>query len=401
MVQQTIEEHDVSPQNVYNMDESGFAIGSTQGACVIIDSRIRSQFQARPGRQEWVTVIECICGDGTVIPPLVIFRGANLNTEWLVPAELTPGWRFSTSNKGWTSDIHAIQWLTRCFEPATREKANGGYRVLILDGHGSHITVDFISHCREHKVLLLRLIPHTSHLCQPLDVGLFGPLKRTLSVKIQPLIQTEVSRIHKPEWLTAFIQARQTAFSHSNVLGGWRGAGLFPFNPEKVLRHIEIPPSPTAINPTCPDSPMHGTSLDPALFNSSLLTSSPLNAEAFRKTASALCAQVQQKKVLATPVRQLIPRLTITTERLHAENSILRTRLKAATDVLSARKEHKKGMRVSLKDQLLSRRTRPLPQRRKLPHRKNQQRNRPKEASGEGSGRHRRSRVIWTIILVI
>ena len=224
---------------------------------------------------------------------------------------------------------------------------------MILDGHGSHITVDFISHCRKHKVLLLRLIPHTSHLCQPLDVGLFGPLKRTLSVKIQPLIQTEVSRIHKPEWLTAFIQARQTAFSHSNVLGGWRGAGLFPFNPEKVLRHIEIPPSPTAINPTCPDSPMHGTSLDPALFNSSLLTSSPLNAEAFRKTASALCAQVQQKKVLATPVRQLIPRLTITTERLHAENSILRTRLKAATDVLSARKEHKKGMRVSLKDQLL------------------------------------------------
>ena len=102
-----------------------------------------------------------------------------------------------------------------------------------------------------------------------------------------------------------------------------------------------------------PNSPMHGTSLDPALFNSSLLTSSPLNAETFRKTASALCAQVQQKKVLATLVRQLIPRLTTTTERLHAENSILRTQLKAATDVLSARKEQKKGIRVSLKDQLL------------------------------------------------
>jgi hypothetical protein len=89
------------------------------------------------------------------------------------------------------------------------------------------------------------------------------------------------------------------------------------------------------------------------LFNSSLLTSSPLNAEAFRKTASALRNEVQQKKVLTTPVRQLIPRLATTTERLHAENSILKSRLKAATDVLSARKKHKRGVRVSLKDQLI------------------------------------------------
>jgi hypothetical protein len=118
-VRDMIKEYDVDPKNIYNMDESGFAIGSTQGACVIIDSRIRSQFQVRPGRQEWVTVVECICGDGKVINPLVIFRGGNLHTEWLVPPELTKGWRFSVSNKGWTSDVHGLEWLTRCFEPAT------------------------------------------------------------------------------------------------------------------------------------------------------------------------------------------------------------------------------------------------------------------------------------------
>jgi Tc5 transposase DNA-binding domain len=47
---QTIEEYQVDPKNIYNMDESGFAIGSTQSACVIIDARISSQFQAQPGR---------------------------------------------------------------------------------------------------------------------------------------------------------------------------------------------------------------------------------------------------------------------------------------------------------------------------------------------------------------
>jgi Tc5 transposase DNA-binding domain len=51
-VRETMEKFDVDAENIYNMDESSFAIGTTQGTCVVIDSRIRSQFQARPGRQE-------------------------------------------------------------------------------------------------------------------------------------------------------------------------------------------------------------------------------------------------------------------------------------------------------------------------------------------------------------
>jgi hypothetical protein len=207
LARETIEEYKVHPRNIYNMDESGFAIGSNLGACVIINSQIRSQFQAQPGRQEWVTVIECICGDGSVIDPLVIFRGIDLNTEWLIAKEFTANWRFSVSKRGWTSDVHGLEWLRRCFEPMTREKADGGYRILVLDGHGSHVTLPFITHCREHKIILLRLIPHTSHLCQPLDVGLFRPLKGALSSRLSPLLQTEVARLKKSEWLKAFSQA--------------------------------------------------------------------------------------------------------------------------------------------------------------------------------------------------
>jgi hypothetical protein len=85
----------------------------------------------------------------------------------------------------------------------------------------------------------------------------------------------------------------------------------------------------------------------------SLLTGSPLNAKAFCKTASALRHEVQQKKVLATLVRQLVPGIATTTECLHAENTILKTRLQTARDILSACKEHKKGVRISLKNQLI------------------------------------------------
>jgi len=47
-------------------------------------------YEAQPGRQEWVTVIECISGTGERIPPYVIFKGQNLMTSWF-PKELPKG----------------------------------------------------------------------------------------------------------------------------------------------------------------------------------------------------------------------------------------------------------------------------------------------------------------------
>ena len=45
---------------------------------IIIDSTLRTKHQAHPGRQEWVSMIECICADGTDIPLLGIFKWQNV-----------------------------------------------------------------------------------------------------------------------------------------------------------------------------------------------------------------------------------------------------------------------------------------------------------------------------------
>ena len=119
-----LNEYKIEPGNLYNMDESGFAIGDVEASHRIIDVTIRQLFQAKPGHQEWVTSIECICADGTSLPPLIIFKGENLLCQW-IPASIHNNWRFGCNTKGWTSIVHALQWLHEVFEPATCEKANG------------------------------------------------------------------------------------------------------------------------------------------------------------------------------------------------------------------------------------------------------------------------------------
>jgi hypothetical protein len=65
-----------------------------------------------------------------------------------------------------------------------------------------------------------------------LDIDLFRPLKGALLLELHSLLQTEVLRVQKSEWLKAFVGAQRDAFIIKNVLSGWRGAGLLPFDPE-------------------------------------------------------------------------------------------------------------------------------------------------------------------------
>jgi hypothetical protein len=94
---------------------------------------------------------------------MLIFKGENINTNW-VSHHIPSNWRISCNSKGWSCNDLGLKYLVEVFEPATREKANGRKRLLICDGHDSHISAQFVRHCIDHNIELLLLLPHSSHL---------------------------------------------------------------------------------------------------------------------------------------------------------------------------------------------------------------------------------------------
>ena len=185
-------------------------------------------------------MLECICGDGSKISPLVIFKGESIQTSW-IPSESNNDWSWSSNTKGWTCDAIGEDWIRTVFEPETGAKAGaaGATRLLVVDGHGSHITAPFMRFCMDHGILVLLLPPHSSHLTQPLDVGIFSPLKRRMSEELDRILRYGYSNIKKFEWANCYRIARPSAMEPSNVCSAWSGAGLIPFNPRKVIRRIK------------------------------------------------------------------------------------------------------------------------------------------------------------------
>lgn len=51
-----------------------------------------------------------------------------------------------------------------------------------------------------------------------------------------------MNTIGKEHFTSLYSPARERAFTKKNILAGWSKAGLFPFNPDKVLRDISSPP---------------------------------------------------------------------------------------------------------------------------------------------------------------
>jgi hypothetical protein len=141
--------------SVLNSNNIGFNIGVRgNNAYVICNAKEKKAYEAQPGRKEWVTVVECICADGSAIPPLVIFKGENFQNGWISP-DMDKDWQWTSNSKGWTCDVIAEDWIKRVFDPATCAKANGRQRTLVCDSHGSHVQPSIIRFCNNNKISLL------------------------------------------------------------------------------------------------------------------------------------------------------------------------------------------------------------------------------------------------------
>jgi hypothetical protein len=350
-VQSVIRDFNIQPSDTYNMDKTGFSIGNIKATRVIVDRTQKIRYQAYPGRQEWVSVIECISMDGSSLPPLIIFKGKTLSSRW-IPHDTPKDWFFSCNSQGWTSNEHCKKWLLKDFETNTREKAQGKTRLLIFDGHGSHTTPDVIRHCILNRIRLALLPPHSSHLTQPLDVGVFSSMKAHMTREMDRIIRTGIPRIDKIEWTNAFIKARPHAFTVRNIKSGWSGTGLFPFNPEKVLGRIPIS-NPLPIEPSpAARSSTPNPSLSP--LDNPDLTSSPLATPAMNAANLHIKKLARTRSAdFHTPERKHVVRITKALSRSLALNRIQAAELTDLKRVLAARKQRQSGKHTILRGETL------------------------------------------------
>jgi hypothetical protein len=203
LVEQTKAKYGILDEDVYNFDKAGVMMSKITIQLVVTRSGRRGRPKAiQPGNCEWVTVIQRINAAGWTLSPIIIFAGKH-NLSACYEEDVLHDWAIAVSDNGWTTNKIGVDWLKH-FTKHTEGEVVGARWLLILDDHESYYSLEFQELCKENNIYTLCMLPHSSHLLQPLDVGCFLPLKRTYSRKVEALICHHINHITKLEFLPAF-----------------------------------------------------------------------------------------------------------------------------------------------------------------------------------------------------
>ena len=244
------------PMQVYNSDETGVTIVHKPGKVLAELGRrhVYSVTSGEKGRTH--TVVSCISASGFVLPPCIVYPRKKKVPDNL-KEEALPDTLFCNSDNGWiNSDIY-LEWFKFFLRsiPPVRPV------LLIQNGHTSHISIELIELARANDVCILCLPSHTTHLLQPLDVGVFKSFKTHFSKACVSYLSKHPGRVITNDMIASLVStAYPNAFTPNNIMSGFRKTGIFPLNlgviddkmlcPSKAFRQ-NSESSNQIVNPAC------------------------------------------------------------------------------------------------------------------------------------------------------
>ncbi|EED19145.1 conserved hypothetical protein [Talaromyces stipitatus ATCC 10500] len=168
-------------------------------------------------------------------------KSGNIQDSWL--QDFDPQEQrcfFAASDSGWTNNELGYRWLVDVFDKETKSQASRGWRLLILDGHGSDVNMRFIEYCDKNRILLAIFPAHAIHTLQPLDVALFAPLSKAYTKELRKFIDDcqGLSRLSKRDFFRLFWASWKEAFISENINSAFKNTGLYPFNLELVIHRF-------------------------------------------------------------------------------------------------------------------------------------------------------------------
>ena len=124
----------------------------------------------------------CVNAVGEESTPIVVFEGVRALARF---TKEYPGVLLAMDPAGYMSCEIFLAWCHK-WELATR-RPDGRARLLLFDGHFSHMAVDGVLFLRAHNVRVLTVHPHTTHVACVLDNGPFKRFNYHLNNEIASL----------------------------------------------------------------------------------------------------------------------------------------------------------------------------------------------------------------------
>ncbi|KAK3889995.1 hypothetical protein Pcinc_006044 [Petrolisthes cinctipes] len=221
------------PSRNFNIDESGFSLSPIHGR-VLANKGMKHVFEEVSAFHKTnITVLGCIGADGSLPPCMIIYPRKRIHPN--IAERFPPGLDFMVgkSEKGYITFETLYEYLCNGFHDWLNENRVKRPVIVWTDWHESRNNYYLAKELNELNIILYGLPPNSTHLMQPLDVAVFGPVKKgwTRDAKLWEEKNTD-KVLNQEHFAEVFLPSYYKHVTAKNIKSGFAKCGLVPFDPD-------------------------------------------------------------------------------------------------------------------------------------------------------------------------
>ncbi|XP_044717423.1 DDE superfamily endonuclease domain-containing protein [Hirsutella rhossiliensis] len=230
--QAVIKELRITPENLWNFDETPLQLGWMKGSLKLVSLRMKRSRRPvffQPGNKESLTSCKVLLEEytmATISDDVVVtytttgYNNSQRAFQWL---QHFNRYSFARNWFGYPATITREGWDKSNGERRTfyTQKTKTVFRLLVMDGFAAHEDPEFIWYCEMFEIVPFKLPSHTSHLLQPLDVGVYQHLKRAQQGALKKFVIGGGTRISRFDFLCQWNELFSAAFKACYIFVGF------------------------------------------------------------------------------------------------------------------------------------------------------------------------------------
>lgn len=227
--------HDIDPDNIINYDETNLTDDPGQ-VKVVVRRGVKRALRVMDNSKSSTSLMFAVSASGKRLPPYIVYKAKNLYPEWLLGGP--ENCFYNRSKTGWFDNIIFEDWFFKVVIPYFRSRE--GKKAIIGDNLASHLSARIIEECANNDIMFIFLPPNSTHVCQPLDVSFFKPLKtawRKVLTEWKMRNRGCIPKTQFPSLLKKTLDDMENR-SSENIRSGFRATGIFPVNRLEVLKRL-------------------------------------------------------------------------------------------------------------------------------------------------------------------
>uniref|UniRef100_A0A336MPB2 CSON014827 protein n=1 Tax=Culicoides sonorensis TaxID=179676 RepID=A0A336MPB2_CULSO len=190
--------------------------------------------KAKP--KESVTGMYTFSADGFMYKPLYILNDKVTNMPEIANACIEVGAKFgfAQTDNGWQTKTSFVNYVKDHLYPELLERGVQFPVIYFVDGHSSHSSFELFKWCRDHKIIFILSYPNSTHITQPCDTSIFGPLKRAWPIEMSNYEREHDTCVTLVDFVKILKRVHDRVMKPEAVINGFRMCGIFPLNADNV-----------------------------------------------------------------------------------------------------------------------------------------------------------------------